>query len=106
MLEVNCPLRRHSFSAPGRLLDDCLNKLDKLSFKFDKVLGNKSQSETHSSKESSSVVNFILDQIMSKIISKMPQCHNCHRLLADPDHRGITPGISKCTLDHSNLCPV
>jgi hypothetical protein len=119
MLEVGCtPIRRHSHSAPARiLLDGCLLKLDSLSQRVDTVLGtvrqvrSKSLSVLDLSCEAVTEVDFILDEILREVVDRvtdnMPnkQCHHCHRLLSHPDHKGIGSGTNYCSLEHFDLCP-
>ena len=110
MLDIPCTLRRHSYSAPARLLDDCLAKLDILSSRVDTVLFSTGLVRSKSVPDLSCVagggqVAFILEEILDKIVCKMPQCHHCHRTLDHPDHRGIMPGINHCSLNHFELCP-
>ena len=98
-LDTCTSLRRHSFSAPS-LLDDCLAKCAKLSNQVTRVTdqARRHRAQSKSVSDLSSIGNTEL---------KMPrgQCHQCHRPLHHPEHVGVAPGVSKCTLEHFDLCP-
>ena len=112
LLEVpsGIPLRRHSSSPPGLLLDNCLSKLSELSERVDKVtqltrrhsLGDL----TVSNKDWE--VNLVLTEIIAKAVAKgesnmstktkARQCHHCHRPTSHPDHTGVGAGANYCSL--------
>ena len=113
------PIRRHSYSAPPRLLlEGCLAKVDRLSKQVDRVLDSVKQVRSKSvpdlTCEAYTVVDTILDQILTTVVgssnradimTKPRQCHHCHRPVNHPDHTGIMSGINQCTLEHYELCP-
>ena len=114
MLEVDCtPIRRHSHSAPARiLLDGCLVKLDSLSQRFDTVLSTVRQGRSKSLSVLdiscgvvTAEVDYILDEILREVVDRVPhimpkQCHHCHRPLSHPDHKSVGSGINYCSLEH------
>ena len=112
MFGTGYPLRRHSYSEPTGILDACFNRVGLLSLQIDRVysLGSKSRSKSQSvltvlPSSASTVVPWILEDILDRVTSRMHQCHHCHRNLDHPDHRGIKSGVNHCTLDHFEGCP-
>ena len=108
------PLRRHSWSAPPRLLlDGCLVKVALLSERVDRVTDKlRSRSFTDLTSEGYRIVGELVDQLLSFTVKKGEckmvkprQCHHCHRTLDHPEHAGIGSGMNHCTLDHYGLCP-
>ena len=112
------PIRRHSYSAPPRLLiEGCLARVDRLSKQVDRVLDSVKQVRSKSvpdlTREVHTVVDAILDQILTSVVgssrvgtmTKPRQCHHCHRPVNHPEHTGIMSGINQCTLSHYDLCP-
>ena len=113
------PLRRHSYSAPPRLvLDGCIAQCSQLSDRldkfFDKVRADRGHKKSDHNLDSvvHASVDELLDEILDTVVGKprgkmapRGQCHQCHRPLHHPDHVGVAPGINKCTLDHFDLCP-
>ena len=117
-VETCTPIRRHSYSAPSRLLlEGCLAKVDRLSRQVDRVLDRvkqvRSKSVSDLTSEVYTVVDTILDQILTRVVcsnmagnmTKSRQCHHCHRPVNHPEHTGIMSGINQCTLAHYELCP-
>ena len=75
-----------------------------------KQVRRKSQSVPDLTTSSRGVVSVLLDQVLGRawerVMGKMNKlCHHCHRLLSNPDHKGIGSGVNLCSLDHYELCP-